>query len=83
MKQFVLFIKSNQDDDHCVEKVWSDNDDEKVKFSAQDLNECPEDAIIGRSIFDGDDFIKAVELGFRIALKGYDEIVVKRVPWDE
>ena len=44
---------------------------------------CPEDAMIGRDLFSGKDFINAITLGFNIAKSGYDEIVVDEVPWED
>ena len=51
------------------------------KFSAYNLNECPEDAIIGRDLFDGYDYIKAIEYGMELATDGYTgiEIEVKQM----
>lgn len=43
-------------------------------FSAWNLNECPEDAVIGRDLFDEKDFIKAVRLGMELAKQGYDDV---------
>lgn len=48
-----------------------------------DLSECPEDAIIGRSLFDAGDFLNAVKLGFMIAQNGYTRIAVNHIPWEE
>ena len=84
MKQFELKIAEHQNTwDMVSQKVWSDNPDEKVSFFVTDLYECPEDAVIGRDLFDASDFIRAIQLGFRIAKRGYDEIVVNEVPWPE
>lgn len=49
-----------------------DNDD-KMVFSVWNLNECPEDAIIGRDLFDEQDFINAVKLGMMLAQEGYTD----------
>ena len=51
-----------------------DKDDNTVLFSCSNLSECPEDAIIGRDLFDGEDYIEAVEFGMRLAREGYTEI---------
>lgn len=48
-------------------------DNEEV-FSAYNLNECPEDAIISRDLFDAWDFIKAIELGMKLAKEGYTKL---------
>lgn len=83
MREFELKYSENGDDYSAAQKVWTSNPDEKVSFYVQNLNECPEDAIIGRDLFDAGDFIEAVKLGFRIAKRGYDKIVVNDVPWEE
>ena len=49
------------DGNHCI-------------FSCSNLDDCPEDAIIGRDLFDGYDYIKALKLGMKLAEEGYTEI---------
>ena len=84
MKEFELKFSEHKGEYGVTEQeVWSDIPDEKVSFSVYNLCECPEDAIIGRDLFDASDFIRAVELGFRIAKRGYDEIIVTEVPWED
>lgn len=46
-------------------------------FNAYDLDECPEDAIIGRDLFDGYDFIEAVKYGMELAREGYTDIEIE------
>lgn len=84
LKEFELKVteRENKYDGVTMQKVWSDNEDEKVSFSVYNLSECSEDAIIGRSLFDAGDFIGTVKLGFRIAKRGYDKITVTDVPYD-
>lgn len=48
-----------------------DPDSNKVVFYVSNLADCPEDAIIGRDLFDAHDWLKAVEFGIGLALKGY------------
>lgn len=43
-------------------------------FWVNNLCECPEDAIIGRDLFDASDFINAVEYGMNLAKLGYTDI---------
>ena len=85
MKEFELKVteREREYDGVTMQKVWSDNEDERVRFYVRNLCKCPEDAIIGRDLFDAQDFISAVELGFRIAKRGYDKIVVTDVPYNE
>ena len=82
MKYVVNFSDNGEYENHC-QRVWSNNDDEEINFYAYDLDGCPEDAVIGRDIFDGNDFIDVLELGFRIAKLGYDEIVINEVEWED
>lgn len=82
MKEYIIKFSDNNNYDHRRQKVWSDNEDEKIKFRVRDLNEYPEDAIIGRDLFDADDFIRVLKLGFAIAKRGYDCITVEEEPWE-
>ena len=49
---------------------------EKISFSVQNLCDCPEDAIIGRGLFSANDYVKALELGMKLAQMGYTDIDV-------
>ena len=71
--------------DMCSQHVWSlPNDDGiTVDFHVSDLGDCPEDARIGRDLFDGWDFISAIKLGFHIADMGYGGIHVTEVDEDD
>lgn len=83
MKQYLINFSDNDDYEYHAQEVWSDDEEENVYFRVSDLCECPEDAIIGRDLFDGHDFIRAIKLGFSIAKRGYDEIIVNKVPWED
>lgn len=83
MSEYIIKFSDNEKDEGRRQEVWSENKDEDVWFCVTDLNETPEDAIIGRELFDARDFIDAVNLGFRIAKRGYDGITVEDVPWEE
>lgn len=48
-----------------------------MKFSVANMSECPEDAIIGRSLFDADDYLRAVRTGMRLAQDGYTDLDVE------
>lgn len=52
-----------------------DSDGHRI-FYVGDLNECPEDAILGRDLFDAGDFIDAIKLGMRLAKDGYEDLEV-------
>lgn len=70
--------------DECYsQELWSE--DEKIHYSVSNLCECPEDAIIGRNLVSADEIVDFIELGMRLAKKGYDEISIEtiRVNLDE
>lgn len=81
--EYIFKFTDNEKADGRRQEVWSENRDEDVWFCAKDLNETPEDAVIGRDLFDARDFIDAVKLGFRIAQLGYERIEVVEEPWEE
>ncbi len=53
---------------------FSENGTE-INYSVHDLSECPEDAIIGRDLFSGAEYLEAIELGMRLAREGYAGIL--------
>ena len=59
-------------DDFAVGVSVFDKNDNMV-FSVWNLNECPEDAVIGRDLFDEQDFINAVKLGMKLAQEWYTD----------
>lgn len=80
-KDYIIYFSDNENyEEHC-QKVWSDNEDEKLWYMVYDLTDYPGDATIERDLFSGYDFIKAIKLGMRLAQQGYDNIVVKEVPF--
>jgi len=83
MKEFVINVSDNNNWERRAQEVWGDYENEKIRFYAYDLSDCPEDAVIGRDLFDADDFIHAIQVGFDIAKQGYDAIVVNEVPWED
>lgn len=70
--------EDNYGHEYCHE-IQSETVDSGVYlyFKAYDMCECPEDATLSRDLFDGDDYIRAIELGMKLANLGYDEIEVK------
>lgn len=48
-----------------------------IYFKAFDMCECPEDATLNRDLFNGNDYLKAIELGMKLANLGYDGIAVE------
>ena len=63
------------------QKLEWDHDDFQGNFSVHDLCECPEDAIIGRDLFDVNDFIYAVRFGMDLRDKGYTDLQVTEREW--
>ena len=48
----------------------------KDVFVAYNLDQCPEDAIIGRELFNAGEYIEAVQLGMNLAAQGYNCIEI-------
>ena len=61
----------------------TEEDGIKVDFRAYDLCECPEDATLNRSLFNGYEYISALKLGMKLAQLGYDSIEVEHIDGDE
>lgn len=61
--------------DVCGHKLNSP-DSKKVIFTAYNLCECPEDATIERDLFNGYDYLAAIQLGIELAREGYTSIEV-------
>lgn len=51
-----------------------DPDTGKTMFSVYNLAECPEDAIIGRDLFDAHDWLGVVKYGIWLAKQGYTSV---------
>lgn len=76
MKLVLKYVcECNDYEEPVYEAVY--NKDEGVNFSVSNLSECPEDACIGRDLFDANDFIKTLKLGMELANKGFDDIVLE------
>lgn len=52
-------------------------DGDKTVFDVWNLDECPEDAIIDRSLFDAHDWLSAVKYGIELARQGYTDVGFK------
>ena len=56
------------------------DENDKTIFTVGNINETPEDAIIGRDLFDAGDYLAAVRFGIKLANFGYTDVVIaKRV----
>lgn len=52
------------------------DEENDINFNVYNLMDCPEDAIIGRGLFNSDDYIRALNKGIELANKGYRKVVV-------
>lgn len=66
-------------EDYLIEWQKVYDEDGKKLFSVHNLNDCPEDAIIDRDLFNVGQFLSAVRLGIKLANCGYSDIVVADV----
>ena len=82
-KELVLeYIESYDDYDNLRGQEIS-NDEEDVYFGVCNLNECPEDAIIGRDLFTADNYVEALNKGIELANKGYTRVIIGEAKKDE
>ena len=80
VKPFTMYFLDNDLNDECHwQRVWYDDGEFTGRFSVRNLWDCPEDAYIGRALFDGYDYIEAVKLSMRLAQAGYTHIEVEEV----
>lgn len=74
----LTLYQRKEDYDIVFQRLKDEND--KTIFTVGNLNETPEDAIIGRDLFDVGDYLDAVRLGIKLANFGYTDVVIaKRV----
>lgn len=67
----------NQEEDEYEGVCYESIDNDMMQFHVSNLCECPEDAIIGRDLFDAMDYIRAVRTGMRLAQEGYTDLDVE------
>lgn len=71
----VFKLDAPEDYDYYYEhQEVTDPDTGKTMFSVNNLADCPEDAIIGRSLFDAHDWLGAVKYGIWLAQQGYTNV---------
>ena len=58
------------------QELFCETDDVDFYYSVHNLNECPEDAILGRELFTAEDFVRTMIFGMELANKGYTDIVL-------
>ena len=60
--------------------VYSETDKGTViEFRVCNLDECPENAIICRNLFNAEDFIKVLKLGMQLAKEGYTDLEIEYI----
>ena len=74
---YLNYYQETEYDDDYINYQEISNNEENISYYVRNLNECPEDAIIGRDLFDVDDYVKALKLGMELAKKGYTDIKIK------
>lgn len=82
-KELVLDYSEEIDEYEGCRYQGLSSENEKIYFCVNNLCECPEDAIIGRDLFDADDYVKALELGMELARKGYTKIKINEIKESE
>lgn len=80
VKRLEIHERESYDYYYDYQKV---KDGDKTLFSVYNLAECPEDAIIGRSLFDASDWVDAVRYGMRLAEQGFTSIEVSTIKDEE
>lgn len=65
----------NSSDEVYGQQVWSDDCD-NISYNVHNLDECPEDATIGRDLFDAKAYINTLKLGIELAKQGFTDIVI-------
>ena len=73
MKKRITLFEKELSFGNSHQELW-DIDDRKELYGVSDLSECPEDAIIGRTLLSGEEVLDLVELGMSYSKMGYDEI---------
>lgn len=62
-------------DDYPRVQILTDKDDKQL-YSVCNLVECPEDAIIVRSLVSAEEIVSFIELGMKLAKEGYTSVHV-------
>lgn len=70
----IFKLVEEEDEYNSITSSQTVYDGDKTVFDVWNLEECPEDAIIDRSLFDAYDWLRAVKYGIELALKGYTDV---------
>lgn len=79
MEESIKVFKLDEEEDEYNNITSSQTvyDGDKTVFDVWNLDECPEDAIIDRSLFDAHDWLAAVKYGIELARQGYTDVGFK------
>lgn len=74
-------VQSRFDDyNQLTEAQMAICEEEQISYYVQNLDQCPEDAIVDRDLFSAEDYIAAIQLGMDMAAKGYTGVSIE---WEE
>ena len=76
MKTYKIYITTEKDDYDSIVYSKLTGEDDSIEYHVSNLDECPEDAIIGRNLFDTFDYVEALRIGMSLAKDGYTDIEV-------
>lgn len=81
----ILTVNVIYDEDEYVGPIRQEisNEDQNIHFAVCNLSECPEDAIIGRDLFDADAYIRSLNKGIELAEKGFTKVSANYIKEDE
>ena len=70
----IFKLVEEEDEYNSITSSQTVYDGDKTVFDVWNLDECPEDAIIDRSLFDAHDWLGAVKYGIWLAQQGYTNV---------
>lgn len=76
MEEIIKIFKLVEEEDeyNSITSSQTVYDGDKMVFDVWNLDECPEDAIIDRSLFNAFDWLRAVKYGIELARQGYTNV---------
>lgn len=70
------------DDYHCYEELV-DKDTDKTVYTVCNLTDCPEDAIIQRSLVSAEEILRYIRIGMDLCANGYSDVELEYVKFDD
>lgn len=70
----IFKLVEEEDEYNSITSSQTVYDGDKTVFDVWNLDECPEDAIIDRSLFNAFDWLRAVKYGIELARQGYTNV---------